>query len=1193
MTSTEPVSVYAVNKYNLGLDATNVLPTDALGTDYYHISYNVNFFFLNTYDYGQDAMTIVATDEGTTVKYGGNTANLSKGEVLYVPSYVDMTGTYVTSNKPIAYFVTHKSAGIPDYTDRDDKRNPEALFQQLAPVNSWGTHFFVPDIGMPQQRPLLARVVASQDGTKITLDGGTVKSGSLNLNKGEFVTLSISNTGCFVSSTKPVEVCSYLLSYPEIAVQYNRGGPAMAWIPPVEQNVISTTVVPFNVSQSFGADDHYAVIVTPAGTQKETTINGAKTLNKDNLWTIKAGYAYTIYAFPKPTGTVTDYPPYTFSNPNGLTALITGLSTNDGYYYLGGSSMFNLNMMFTINGQHYKDIFGKVICSKDVALEAKILYANKTQSGYLKWYIDGQGVSSATDTPEWKTTLTEGAHTIEMRVMNLEEQTESISTKIVVETPVVEITGPTEIYAGQTTTLESTTGGKWTSSNPAVATVDNNGTVTGVSGGEARFTFTSTNNCSVVSDPVKVIAMNAVNDTVSVAHDNSVNVDASANDVFSCDKSLVILDTVAGSGLRYGSLTINPDKTFTYKAGKGMYGIDSIEYSIACTPNTDKAKIYFVVSRPLSEKYEACENAKFSIGMYPVTGVEYFWYDGDNNLIDNAAKNNIVITKDDSSSQSFYAEVRYDGKALGKIEIPVLLNYDCGLTVPTGCAVDGQLLFREDFGGNSVSDDRISDKALTAGVTDYDFMDTDQLTPNHYTLAKYMETNPTNDRHSNFDDHTSPNNKNLGYMFLVDASDDAGKLYETRITGLCDNMNKLYFSAWVANIVPAENSATADPILRFELSDDDGNVVATYITSTVPRDPKGDLKWRNYGFMFNSQGYASLTLKIYNGGQGSDGNDFAIDDIEVRFCTPPVTMENKSVDTACVAASFTFEASYTDSDGTFTGSGDDLAYHWEYSKNGYNWTIIGMDSTIAATSIRSTYIIDSVTNGDEGYYRFVVGNLSTIDNSVCRIVSSTITLFVSKTVQASDLRILITPSNTQHAVYLTSFIDTLDVASVKWIDPQNYAPKFSDDATGELDAQKLMPPRVYTYNYTVTSKCGVSSAKAYVLTSKDKLPVKNNKEISVCKEFELSKHVQLNQILGLEDSGQWSYPNDTDGIVEGNVTISSSKYAGARIFNAQRAYAEAVKTNSHNYAGNPDIKVFSFSFTSVEGTVYEFTIIVK
>jgi hypothetical protein len=58
--------------------------------------------------------------------------------------------------------------------------------------------------------------------------------------------------------------------------------------------------------------------------------------------------------------------------------------------------------------------------------------------------------------------------------------------------PTVDIVGSAEICIGNNTTLSPSTGGTWTSSNPAVATVTNGGVVTGVAPGTATFTFTLT-----------------------------------------------------------------------------------------------------------------------------------------------------------------------------------------------------------------------------------------------------------------------------------------------------------------------------------------------------------------------------------------------------------------------------------------------------------------------------------------------------------------------------------------------------------------------------------------------------------------------------------------------------------------------------------------------------------------------------
>ncbi|MDR0420270.1 MAG: IgGFc-binding protein, partial [Prevotellaceae bacterium] len=477
ITSDQPVSVYACTKYGLALDATNVLPVDALGTDYYHISYN-NCSEL-TGNSGQDVMMIIATENNTTVTYSKAsttvTQGLNKGWIWYLPSSSDMTGAHITSDKPVAYFVAHKAAAIPTYSTTNP--NTEPLFQQLPPVNSWGTHFFVPDIRIPAQSPLLIRVVASQDGTVITANGGTVTSGSLSLNRGEFVTLSISNNnGCFISSNKPVGVCSYLLSNPKTTPPARKGGPAEVWIPPVEQTVAVTTVAPFTIVQSLNSS-HYALIITSAGNENNTSLkvnNLPKSLT-GTTWHTNSGYSYTRYDIPTADETL----PHTFSNSEGLTVLMLGISYDDGYYYLGGSSMYNINMMFLVNGMHYQSVSGSTLCSGEVTLKAQLQYANSSVQGYLKWYINDIEQTSARDNLEWDTVLASGTNTIRMDVVDLNGQTQSVSTDLIVDILNVSIDGDTSVCVSREIHLTgSPENGVWKSLNTTTATVTD-GTVYG------------------------------------------------------------------------------------------------------------------------------------------------------------------------------------------------------------------------------------------------------------------------------------------------------------------------------------------------------------------------------------------------------------------------------------------------------------------------------------------------------------------------------------------------------------------------------------------------------------------------------------------------------------------------------------------------------------------------------------------
>ncbi len=85
-------------------------------------------------------------------------------------------------------------------------------------------------------------------------------------------------------------------------------------------------------------------------------------------------------------------------------------------------------------------------------------------------------------------------------------KSDSSAAIIVGNKPIITRTGPAEICVGSTTTFIPSSGGVWVSSNPAVASISNNGTVTGVSQGTASFTFEvgGTNCISLPSDPITV-----------------------------------------------------------------------------------------------------------------------------------------------------------------------------------------------------------------------------------------------------------------------------------------------------------------------------------------------------------------------------------------------------------------------------------------------------------------------------------------------------------------------------------------------------------------------------------------------------------------------------------------------------------------------------------------------------------------
>ncbi|MDR1336205.1 MAG: Ig-like domain-containing protein, partial [Tannerella sp.] len=549
ITSSQPVSVYALISASAVTDATNVLPTDALGNDYYHISFRPGEDnFSNT----RDAMTVVATEDNTRLYIDDiYTRLMNKGEVYYKPSATEMTGSHVTSDKPVAHFVTHRGAFIPD----NRRGNADNLYQQMVPVHSWGTKFLVPDIGRDAQRPLQIRVVAAMDGTDVRASG-VAFSTPMPLKKGEFVTLTgytsaggVLTRGCYITSNKPVGVCTYLLSYSTTS-RRSYGGPAAVWIPPVEQRVTSTSVAPFIPGSNTQLTEHFAIIVTPAATKGQTRVNNAAL---PGTWKDRSEYSCIEYTLPVDNTTT----PYTFSNPNGLTVLVCGLGPSESYYYLAGSSLYNLNMTFSVGGYPYREIQGKTFCGGNMRFVAKVEYAKSPLD--LKWYVNGVEETAARNRLNWNKPLPAGHHDVRMTVVDVNGRNQTIATDFYVESPTLTITGPAVIAPGEKTSLSSTIRGTWRSNNAAVATVSSDGTVTGVAPGETTFTFISTAGCSTVTGAVKVVArataamINVSGKTENICHGTATVLTATApgvsSPVFRWYASQTATDTLHTGGI--------------------------------------------------------------------------------------------------------------------------------------------------------------------------------------------------------------------------------------------------------------------------------------------------------------------------------------------------------------------------------------------------------------------------------------------------------------------------------------------------------------------------------------------------------------------------------------------------------------------------------------------------------------------
>jgi len=401
-----PVTVYAMNVANAFMDATNILPVSTLGSKYRQISYTPYCFYFQVLD----AYAVIATENGTTVEHnGGEPQTLNKGQVYYRTSATDMTGALITSTKPIAFFALNQTAQVPNGYEYGDP-----LIQQLAPVETWGTRFFVP---VSSQGKNITRVVVSQDGTDINVPPGTTllsptggQSTLTGLQAGQFVEFEVTvvNKGCYITSNKPVGVCTYLPS----RAYTNSGDPAQCWLPALEQTTPAILIAPFVVPAYLTS--HFALVSTPTVTKKNTKVSIGGALSDTltgGIWVDNSTAGMSFYAMPLTNPSAS----YLIDNPAGVIVLCYGLGDYSSYYYLAGSAMRDLTAAFFVNDFHYLELPESFSCDDKIVFRAEIVGLS-TIEGSLRWFINGQEEDDARDQLMWEKSLAKGVYDIEMRV---------------------------------------------------------------------------------------------------------------------------------------------------------------------------------------------------------------------------------------------------------------------------------------------------------------------------------------------------------------------------------------------------------------------------------------------------------------------------------------------------------------------------------------------------------------------------------------------------------------------------------------------------------------------------------------------------------------------------------------------------------------------------------------------------------
>ncbi len=201
-------------------DAYLGLPITAIGKEYIILAYQESVGRgLPSATYPSE-FAIVGTEDGTTINItpsctgiNGTPANtpfsiiLNQGQTYQYKCGAkksDVTGTIITSNKPIAAFGGNRCAEIPAQIPWCDH-----LVEQIYPINTWGNDYITYPINNGTAD--LIRILSSQDGTTVIIDDG-INPATITLDKGQFWD---------ITTDKPTHITS---DQPILAAQYGRGG---------------------------------------------------------------------------------------------------------------------------------------------------------------------------------------------------------------------------------------------------------------------------------------------------------------------------------------------------------------------------------------------------------------------------------------------------------------------------------------------------------------------------------------------------------------------------------------------------------------------------------------------------------------------------------------------------------------------------------------------------------------------------------------------------------------------------------------------------------------------------------------------------------------------------------------------------------------------------------------------------------
>ena len=215
-------------------------------------------------------------------------------QIVYIAALTtDLTGTKVTTNKPISLFSGHECAFVPFFA-----HNCDNLAEQIPPTELWGTvYYFAP---LANRTSYTIKIIAAYDFTTVNINcNNNDRTCSFNINAGGHIIETFENQEFCRIFANNIVLVSQLSHGNETDSQ---GDPMMTLIPAIDHYTNSITSSTFQRSTQVGSYNHYInIIVLASYYQPEmisiTTAGGvSRSLDSQSWVPISSGNDTGAYA---------------------------------------------------------------------------------------------------------------------------------------------------------------------------------------------------------------------------------------------------------------------------------------------------------------------------------------------------------------------------------------------------------------------------------------------------------------------------------------------------------------------------------------------------------------------------------------------------------------------------------------------------------------------------------------------------------------------------------------------------------------------------------------------------------------------------------------------------------------------------------------------------------------------------------